>query len=162
MGVNPSQSPSILPEAFVYGNRPQAGAPVTEVAVMQVIIRVGDDVPLPLYADGTQAGENEVFWTAAIWRATFRLCSNNGNIGHYSSGDNVTIHFSGRRLASASGVIVSWFWTDLCAMSGFPLLDLQVLVTIVASRAPLPTPIARPTIGQLKAKYATPGTGTAK
>ena len=43
------------------------------MAVMQGIISVGDQVPLPTYADGSQAQEGEVFWTAQLWRAEFPL-----------------------------------------------------------------------------------------
>jgi hypothetical protein len=41
------------PSNTLFGHLPQPGA-VGELAVAQGIISVGDDVPLPTYADGSQ------------------------------------------------------------------------------------------------------------
>ncbi len=148
MGLNPALDPSLQPVNFVDGRLPMAGAPATEVATTQAIIKVGDLVPLPTYADGSPAAESEVFWTSAIWRATFSTCCNGPT---YSDGDRVLVQYQGRLLANASGVLDDWYYWG--GGHGFPLKDISVLVTVVAVRSPGATATSRSTLGTLKVRY---------
>ena len=90
---------------------------VGEVAVQQVVISVGDLVPLPTFADGSQATESEIFWTAQLWRASFYPVRQLDVIGDASA------MFSGRRLTASS---LHWGIA--------PPTDVQVLVNVVAIR----------------------------
>jgi hypothetical protein len=67
MGVS---SQGVTPSSEILGHPPRVGA-TGEIAVMQGIISVGGEVPLPVFADGSQAQEGEVFWTAQLWLAEF-------------------------------------------------------------------------------------------
>src|SRR5262249_2342026 len=66
----PFQAPQ-NPSALIFGHLPLPGAAASEVVVEQHVLKAGESVPLPHYADGTVAGENEVFWTVHLWQATF-------------------------------------------------------------------------------------------
>jgi hypothetical protein len=130
------------PASAILGHLPPPGM-VGEVAVAQGIITVGQDVPLPTYADGTPARESDVFWTAQVWLATFpdAPC-----IVRYLQGDHAVATFSGRRLVSASAQI------NTGGPAPSPLTDFQVLVNVVAVRASA-TPAKRTTFGGLKRRY---------
>lgn len=98
MGVSPetgSASNAIL------GHVPPSGT-VGEVAVTQAIISVGEQVPLPTYADGSQAQEGEEFWTTQLWLAEFPDAS---GIVRYLDGDHAVATFNGRQLVSATAQI---------------------------------------------------------
>ena len=129
------------PSAVILGHLPAAGA-VGEVAIRQTLLAVGDQVPLPAYADGTTATEGEVFWTSQLWRAEFFA----DGIVRYESGDHLVATFSGRQLISVQGQI----------NTGGPVpptaTNVQVLVTAVAVRSAT-TPTTRATIGSIKARY---------
>src|SRR5580765_7581707 len=58
------------PASVTLGHLPAAGA-VGEVAITQAVLSVGDLVPLPKYADGSQAAESDVFWTFQLSSAEF-------------------------------------------------------------------------------------------
>ena len=113
-----------LPSNAILGHLPHAGA-VGEVAVAQAIISVGDQVPLPSYADGSQAQESEVFWTAQLWRAEFFA----GGVIRYRQGDYALAVFSGRQLVSAEAQI------NTGGAVPPPFTNLQVLVNVIAFRA---------------------------
>lgn len=129
------------PSAAILGHLPTAGA-IGEVAISQAILSVGDQAPLPTYADGTAAAEGEVFWTSQLWRAEFFA----DGIVRYESGDNLVATFSGRQLISVQGQI----------NTGGPVppiaTNVQVLVTAVAVRFTT-TPTSRASIGSIKARY---------
>lgn len=110
------------PSSVVLGHLPPAGA-VGEMAVSQQIIASGDEVPLPMFADGSSAQESEVFWTAQLWLVNFPgACG----VVRYR-GDRVTATFSGRRLVSTFAQIDNGGPVP-------PATDAQVLVTAVAFR----------------------------
>lgn len=129
------------PSAAILGHLPSAGA-VGEVAVTQAIISVGNQVPLPSYADGTPASEGEVFWTTQLWRAQFFA----DGIVRYQWGDHVVATFNGRQLVGIEGQI----------NTGNPAppttADAQVLVNVVAVRSAT-TPTTRSSLGSIKARY---------
>jgi hypothetical protein len=129
------------PGAVILGHLPSAGV-VGEVAVAQAIISVGDQVPLPIYADGKAAGEGEIFWTSQLWRAEFFA----DGIVRYQSGDHVLATFDGRQLLSVAGQI----------NTGNPVpptaRNVKVLVNVVAVRLAA-TPTTRATMGSIKARY---------
>lgn len=129
------------PGAAIFGQLPAAGA-IGEVAIAQAILSVGDQVPLPTYADGTPASESEVFWTTQLWRAEFFA----DGIVRYESGDQLVATFNGRQLVGVQGQI----------NTGSPVpptaTNVQVLVTAIAVRSAT-TPTTRATIGSIKARY---------
>jgi len=130
------------PTSAIFGHLPNAGA-VGEVAVAQAILSVGDHVPLPTYADGIQAQENEMFWTTQLWLAKF----NADGIVRYSGGDQAVATFDGREFIAATAKI----------NGGAPLppstTDVQVLVNVVAVRSSATTPTRRQSLGGVKARY---------
>lgn len=129
------------PSAAILGHIPATGT-VGEVAITQAVLSVGDQVPLPTYADGTPAAESEVLWTSHLWRAEFFA----DGIIRYQSGDHLVATFNARQLVSVDGQI----------NSGGPVpptaTNVQVLVTAVAVRSAT-TPTTRATIGGIKARY---------
>jgi hypothetical protein len=137
MGIAPQVG---APGAAVLGHLPPIGA-VGEVAVAQGILSVGDQVPLPLYADGISASEGEVFWTSQLWRAEF----DGEGIVRYQSGGHIVATFNGRQLVGVEGQTNTGGLAHLA-------INVQVLVTAVAIRSGT-TPAARHTIGRVKARY---------
>jgi hypothetical protein len=149
-GLSTPANPSATPSTYLYGNVP-SGQTVGEVAVTQAVIRQGDTVPAPTYSDGTSAANDEVFWTASLWRAQF------GSAPCIawpilSDGDGCEIAFSGRTLSHAHAVVMSG---GHCVSDfvGWPTDDVQVLVTVVAVRQALPVGTERKTWGSLKLHY---------
>jgi len=105
------------PQQTVFGSVPGAGV-VGEVAVQQSLLSIGDLVPLPIFADGTQAIESEIFWTAQLWHASFEV---ERPWSQYPG--NASATFAGRQLTGAD---LSW---GCC-----PARDVQILVNVVAVR----------------------------
>lgn len=142
------------PGAAIMGHLPQPGA-VGEVAVTQSVISAGDEVPLPTYADGTEAQDSEVFWTAQLWKADFPVEIISLRHTAYWPGDQAVATFNGRQLVSAEAQINNGRTTAP------PLNNFQVLVNVFAFRlhdhrrikssavAPLPPQ----SIGGIKARY---------
>ena len=104
----PSINPPPPVSNWLFGNPPQSGV-MGEVAIAQQVLSVGDYVPLPTYADGTQATDGEVFWTAHLWLASWT-----GSLwpfdDRYLPGDGSGAAFQGRQLVAAAfvtGVSVS-------------------------------------------------------
>jgi hypothetical protein len=97
---------------------------------------------LPVYADGTPAGETEVFWTSQLWRAEFQV----SGIVRYQSGDHVEARFNGRQLAGVEGRINTGGPVPPTAMNA------QVLVTVIAVRS-ASTMTTRQSMGSLKARH---------
>ena len=139
MGIAPQVG---SPSNAILGHLPQAGA-VGEVAVTQEIISVGDQVPLPTYADGSQAQGGEIFWTAELWRAEFPLA---GGVMRYIGGDHAVALFNGRQLVSAEAQI------NTGGPVPPPTTNFQVLVNVVAVRSAT-TPARHETMGSIKARY---------
>jgi hypothetical protein len=129
------------PTAMVLGHLPAAGV-AGEVAVAQAILSIGDQVPLPTYADGALASEDAIFWTSQIWRVEFSA----DGIVRYQSGDHLVATFNGRQLVSVGGQI----------NTGAPVpptpINAQVFVSVVAVRFAT-TPTTRQTMGSIKARY---------
>src|SRR5207302_3369982 len=121
------------PASSMFGNVPTSGMGASEVMVAQAILRQGDDVPLPTYADGTQALQSEVFWVASLWRAQFGYAPCTAGPS-YSNGDHVYVEFRGRTLSGAHGEIMHGYHCT-GADTGWPTDDVQVLVTVVAVRS---------------------------
>jgi hypothetical protein len=105
------------PRETVFGSVPRSGM-LGEVAVMQSVVSIGDLVPLPSYADGSQATESETFWTAQLWRANFYI---NGQLEDCVR--DASAMFVGRQLTGAN---IGW--------GRGPAMDVQVLVHIVSVR----------------------------
>jgi hypothetical protein len=122
-------------------------------------------VPLPHYADGTVASENEVFWTVHLWRARFGNAPGvNGRLDTYtpatpccmsptSAGDVVRAEFSGLTYGGGSGRLAPK--TD----SPNVATEVDVMVTVVAVRNAVPTSTRANSWGQVKSRYA-PNGGT--
>jgi hypothetical protein len=104
------------PERTVFGTVPKGGM-VGEIAVQQSLLSIGDLVPLPTFADGSQATESEIFWTAQLWHASFDVSRQLDVPG------NASATFAGRQLTGAD---LSW---GCCAAT-----DVQILVNVVAVR----------------------------
>jgi hypothetical protein len=149
IGLDPDGDGAVTASQLLFGHLPSPTQAPSEVAVAQAVIRRGEVVPLPVYGDGTQAREGEVFWTATVWRATF----SGGCIAwpYYSGGDACTVTFSGRTLTTTDGSINNLINCD--NRYGWPLVDMQVLVTVVAMRSNLPTADRRGSWGALKVTY---------
>jgi len=117
--------------------------------VEQHVLRPGDVVPLPHYADGTEAQEGEVFWTAHVWQAKFLSLRGSTCLrpaAPNAPGDLITVDFSGRVYSGGSAIF------DPYSLPVQTAYEVDAVVTVVAARA-APTPAARPTFGQLKAQY---------
>lgn len=104
------------PRETIFGSVPNSGM-VGEIAVVQGILAIGDLVPLPVYSDGSQATESEIFWTAQLWCAKFDIDRQLACVG------NASAEFAGRRL---TGARVGW--------GDGPAMDVKVLVNVVAVR----------------------------
>ena len=144
----------ISPSAAIFGHLPEPGA-MGELASTQVVISVGEEVPLPSYADGTKAQDSEVFWTAQLWKAEFPI-TDIITLRHanYGFGDQVVATFNGRQCVSAEAHING-------AILVPQIHDFEVLVNVFAFRlhdhrriksSPL-TPLRPQSIGSIKAKY---------
>jgi len=141
------------PSAAIIGHLPESGA-VGEVAVTQAVISVGDEVPLPTYADGTKAQDSEVFWTAQLWKADFPEDDIKLRHSPYSPGDQAVATFNGRQFASAEAHISG-------AILVPQLHDFQVLVNVFAFRvhdhrrikSSSLAPLRHQSIGGIKARY---------
>lgn len=142
MGISTPANPFPDPSSYIFGHVPAVGHPASEVATSQAILRTGDVVPAPVYADGTPAVEGELFWTASLWRAQFTSAPST-DWPPLIDGDRCDITFVGRMLTSTRTVV----------MGGWPTEDVQVLVTVVAVRSALPTSARQRTFGSVKAKY---------
>lgn len=151
VGMNtPCLTPDVVPSAVLSGTLPAPGQ-IGEVAVTQAVLAPGDLVPLPQYADGTQAAEGEIFWTAHLWYARWihALCSL-GEIP-YETGDRVDYGFSGRALSVSS--VLSPNILNCFGHNGFAADEVRVLVTVIAVRQSGPTPAALKSWGQVKSIY---------
>ena len=144
------QSPSEL----LFGHRPPRGVPVAEVAVEQQILHPGDLVPLPRYADGTEAAESEVFWTVHLWQAHFHGPSIiGGRFEEYTAatgmrgGDIISVGFSGRLYGGGTGRLNP---TDEPALVPF---SVDVMVTVIATRAASVIPVRSNSWSELKARF---------
>ena len=117
-----------------------AQSPVPEVACRSGVISNGQQIPLPVYADGTEALESECSWIVSPNRF---LCDayNSAWVTCYTS----------------NGRWVTCTWQIYTLPVSPPPNDLQANYLIVARRgSSAPTPAQSISIGQLKAKYATP------
>ena len=106
------------PSQQVLGNLPRAGT-VGEIAVEQKVISLGEQVPLPKFADGTQATESEIFWTVQLWQATFASA-----MEELDKINDANLTFSGRTFTGAE---IEW------GRSRSPM-DTKILVNVVAVR----------------------------
>ena len=129
------------PSNTVFGHLPQAGV-VGEVAVVQTVIAVGDEVPLPTYADGSPAQESEVFWTAQLWFAEFPYACGVVRWG----GDHAVASFQGRRFVAGTAQI------NPSGPVSPPTTNFQVVVNVVAIRSGT-TPARSETFGSIKTRY---------
>jgi hypothetical protein len=154
LGTNgPFQSPQ-NPSALVFGHLPLPGGAASEVVVEQHVLKAGESVPLPHYADGTAASENEVFWTVHLWRATFgNAYGVNGRHDPYSpasptsSGDVVHAGFTGLIYDGGSGRLGNSDPQNVATR-------VDVMVTVVAVRNAVPTSTRANSWGQVKSRYA--------
>lgn len=134
------------PSQLVFGALPGSG-PIIEVAVEQHVLHPGELVPLPRYADGSEAAETEVFWTAHIWEAKFAHWGNGRDPFPASisgAGDRITVSFSGRTYAGGYLIINPY------AFPNFETRDIDVAVTVVAARRALATGVRASSWGGLK------------
>ena len=146
------------PAALLFGHLPIPGVPVTEIAVEQRVLHPGDVVPLPRYADGTEANESDVFWTVHLWQAMFRNPQGGSAVfqDYYAAtdlhrGDRILVSFSGRTYGGGSGRIGPF---DPAIIP----INVDVMVTVIATRTTGPTPTKVTSWGQVKARYRpTPG-----
>jgi hypothetical protein len=150
MGIMTPVNPSATMASQVFGSLPAAGQ-LGEIAVSQAIIRQGESVPMPVYADGSQAQPNEMFWTAELWQAQFLSmpCSLNP---YLVDGDRCDIAFTGTQLTTAS-VVVSNYLGCVSEHLGWYAFDVQVLVNVVALRHFGPIATKRTSFGELKSRY---------
>ena len=105
------------PRQELFGELPKSGM-VGEVAVEQKVVSLGQMVPLPTFADGTQATESEIFWTVQLWQATFDAIGQLDRIG------DASVTFAGRTFLRADIQWGNWLSPK----------DAQILVTVVAVR----------------------------
>jgi hypothetical protein len=133
-------SKTVDPRKVVLGHPPHPGT-VGEVVVAQSILVPGDELPMPVYADGTLADEEDVFWTAQLWLAEF----NEDGVVRYQTGDHAVATFEGRRLVATSAAINSG---DRAQSTS----NVQVLVNVIAVRSST-TQAPRQSFGGLKARY---------
>jgi len=150
MGLNTPATPEVTPSAILHGQLPAPGM-MGEVAVSQSVIQTGECVPLPAYADGTSAGEEEVFWTATLWRAQFP--SGWCRIWPWLiDGDRCDIEFAGRTLTSTYAIVDNADIWCVSGKSGWDTRNVQVLVTVVAVRY-MPTQAQRRSWSSVKGSY---------
>jgi len=143
------------PSSLIFGTLPPSGVPIAAVAVEQHILHPGESVPLPRYADGSLAAENEIFWTVHLWEARFGppQPGTEPRFDKYLAatetrgGDLVTVAFSGRQYGGGSGRINH--------VSDPPIVanNVDVMVTVVATRLAGPTPNKSKSWGEVKATY---------
>jgi len=145
--------------AAVFGHLPEPGA-VGELATTQAVISVGDEVPLPSYADGTRSQDGEVFWIVQLWKADFPTDEYKFRHSIYAGGDQAVATFSGRQFVSADAHIDG-------AMLVPPINNFQLLVNVFAfrlhdNRRIKPTSVVSPpsvvapqpeSFGSIKARY---------
>lgn len=147
MGAGPvtgAAAPSKL-----YGHLPVPGH-AGEVAVVEAILRPGELVPLPVYSDGTQAREAEIFWTAHLWRVHFPAFTPMNTGPHYEPGDQCIGDFTGR-VWNGGYAVIGWESGNTPPDRYSPKSsNLEVLVTVVAVRQDSPTGATSRTWGQLK------------
>jgi hypothetical protein len=149
------------PSALLFGHVPSPGAAVSEVAVEQRVLHPGDAVPLPKYADGTDAKESEVFWTVHLWQARFgdaygvniRWDQYHPAADNNYGGDVVTVTFDGLTYGGGSGRLAPG--TEPANVA----TNVDVMVTVIATRLMSATPTKATSWGQLKTRFA-PNGGT--
>lgn len=139
-------------QSEIWGTRPTAGT-YGEIAIAEALLRPGDQVPLPVYADGSQASENEIFWTAHLWKAHFPERTPMVVSPRYAEGDYIAGGFSGRTWTSCYGVIGIEPGNSPPDRYAPKTNNIEVLVTVVAVRAILPTPVVSRSWGRMKVTY---------
>ena len=135
------------PSQLLFGTLP-SGARAGEVAVAQGVLNPGDLVPLPKYADGAEALESEIFWTAQLWQAKFptywyRQYSPAFSVPN-GLGDRVTIGFSGRTYGGGYSILAPYFFPSQ------ETRDISVAVTVIAVRQSGTTAQRPSTFGSVK------------
>jgi len=137
------------PATLMHGTIPGPGL-VDQVVVAQHILSPGQAIPLPMYRDGTQAQESELFWTAQIWNANISKdwCYFPAS---YSTGDMCSIGFNGRTFVGGTGAIEVVCNTP--GGVGARITEVQVVVTVIAVRMAQPVGTQNGTWGKLKAAY---------
>lgn len=120
-------------QAEIYGAFPP-GAGNGEVKVETHVLEGGETVPLPVYdSDGTEAGEEEVFWTVSLEDA---VCS------YHPPASIVELRFAGRTLDPE--------WSS-CHNPGPS--ELRFRVTVVAVRGAGPVGVDTGSFGSVKAGF---------
>lgn len=136
------------PSALLFGSLPD-GRPVTEVVVEQHVLRPGELVPLPRYADGSLAAEDDIFWTAHLWQAFWSLprLPSVWPASDSQSGDFIRVGFDGRTFMGGSGRLDPYSTPEQLVYRA------DVMVTVVAMRRATATTVPHASFGELKARY---------
>ena len=143
MGIYSERMNNVQPTAVLYGHPPAPGV-VGEIAMTQAVIKAGQEIPLPQYADGSVASEDEVFWTVHLWQARWNSIVN-GFVTY--SVDGADVIFSGRLMTGTSASIGG------LGSASEVTNDLDVLVTVFAIRKAQPVEVTRKSLGDLKKDY---------
>jgi hypothetical protein len=118
-----------------------------EVATGQGYLTNGQPIPLPVYADGTTALEAECSW---IVNAAVRSNGAAAPAWCYSADALYSGYQSSAFLNSHRGRVVNLGWVN----GDDPYYPSSVSYIIVAVRQSLPTPAARASWGEVKARFA--------
>lgn len=151
MGANTPADPTVTPQSLLFGNIPPSGT-AGEIAIQQAIIRQGEEVPLPVFPDGTVAETHEIFWTATLWQAQFESmpCL---IFPQMRDGDACEVEFTGTMLTTAQVVISNQVYCVQNAPPGWFAYDVQILVNVVAVRPFSPIPVESTSFGKLKTRF---------
>jgi hypothetical protein len=134
------------------GNAPAPGT-IGEVAISEAILRPGDQVPLPTYADGSHATENEIFWTTHLWVAHFPEFPCEDTTPRYKPGDFCAGGFTGRTWGGGGAALNNDGSAGGNGQCTARSNNVEVVVTVIAVRALNPTRAPSSSWGHLKSIY---------
>jgi len=147
IGMYGAYQAPVAPASVLLGTPPN-GRSAAEIVVEEHILHPGDSVPLPHYADGSEAAEADIFWTVHLWQAKFASYTRPYYAAAWpgGAGDVCNIAFSGRHYDGGG--------FSLDPYSGGPGTgNVDILVTVVAMRPMEPTPVRAQSLGGLKTLY---------
>ncbi len=148
MGTHPDPADGPV----LFGNLPEAGRLITEVATVTTHGWTGGTLPIPVYSDGSPADPSEVFWTAQIETfldiISLSLISGSEIVIEYTGGSTASLALQGPPFVG--GHCLGGQITVDSHPSAFSIC---ASVTAVAIRTTMPVAAQQTTWGQVKSIY---------
>ena len=148
MGTHPDPADGPV----LFGNLPEAGRLITEVATVTAHGWTGGTLPIPEYSDGSPADPSEVFWTVQVETfldiVSLSLISGSEIVIAYMGGSAASLALQGPPFVGAHCL-----GGQITVDSHPSAFSICASVTAVAVRTDAPVPVQETTIGRVKAMY---------